>query len=153
MTMPDTDGAGDTATADPSLDRYSGLFASAVNDYLRSELDVRDDLPYWFLNGDVGKAWNWRPGIQGSQGYVDVSQQLTDAMHLNPSLRVFIAAGLYDLATPYFAAVYTVNHLALDRSLAKNIVLRTYPAGHMMYTDRATLRQLNRDAAAFYGNR
>ena len=72
MTMPDTDGAGDTATADPSLDRYSGLFASAINDYLRRELNVRDDLPYWFLNGDVGKAWNWRPGIQGSQGYVDV---------------------------------------------------------------------------------
>ncbi len=85
MTMPDTDGAGDTAGADPSLDRYSGLFASAVNDYLRRELNVRDDLPYWFLNGDVGKAWNWKPGIQGSQGYVDVSQQLTDAMHLNPA--------------------------------------------------------------------
>ncbi|MBN2109202.1 MAG: peptidase S10 [Deltaproteobacteria bacterium] len=153
LTMPDTDGGGDTATADPSLDRYSGLFASAINDYLQRSLNVRDDLPYWFLNGDVGKAWNWRPGIQGSQGYVDVSQQLTDAMHLNPSLRVFIAAGLYDLATPYFAAVYTVNHLALDRSLAKNIVLHTYPAGHMMYTDRATLRQLNLDAAAFYRKR
>lgn len=153
MTMPDTDGAGDTAHADPSLDRYSGLFASAVNDYLRRELNVRDDLPYWFLNGDVGKAWNWRPGIQGSQGYVDVTLQLTDAMHLNPVLRVFIAAGLYDLATPYFAAIYTVNHLALDRTIAENIIMHTYPAGHMMYTEGATLRQLSRDAAAFYGNR
>jgi carboxypeptidase C (cathepsin A) len=153
LTMPDTDGAGDTATADPALDRYSCLFASAVNDYLRRELNVRDDLPYWFLSGDVGKAWNWKTGIQGGQGYVDVTQQLTDAMHLNPSLRVFIATGLYDLATPYFAAVYTVDHLALDRSIAGNISLHTYPAGHMMYTERATLRQLNRDAAAFYRNR
>ena len=153
LTMPDTDGAGDGAAADPSLARYSGLFATAVNDYLRRELNVRDDLPYWFLSGDVGKSWNWRSGIQGGQGYVDVSQQLTDALHLNPNLRVFIAAGLYDLATPYFAAVYTVNHLALDPSLGKNIILRTYPAGHMMYTERATLRQLNRDAAAFYRNR
>ena len=150
LTMPDTDGAGDGAAADPSLARYSGLFATAVNDYLRRELNVRDDLPYWFLSGDVGKSWNWRSGIQGGQGYVDVSQQLTDALHLNPNLRVFIAAGLYDLATPYFAAVYTVNHLALDPSLGKNIILRTYPAGHMMYTERTTLQQLNRDAAAFY---
>lgn len=153
MTMPDTDGAGDSAAADPSLDRYCGLFASAVNDYLRRELNVHDDLPYWFLSGDVGKSWNWRTGIQGGQGYVDVSQQLTDAMHLSPSLRVFIAAGLYDLATPYFAAVYTVNHLALDKSLEKNIIFHTYPAGHMMYTEQATLRQLNRDAAAFYRKR
>jgi carboxypeptidase C (cathepsin A) len=153
MTMPETDAAADTAGADPSLDRYSGLFASAVNDYLRRELNVRDDLPYWYLNGDVGKSWNWRLGIQGSQGYVDVSQQLTDAMHMNPALRVFIAAGLYDLATPYFAAVYTVRHLALDQSIADNISLHTYPAGHMMYTDRTTLRQLNRDAAAFYRKR
>ena len=153
LTMPDTDGAGDSAGADPSFDRFRGPFAAAVNDYLRRELNVRDDLPYWFLNGEVGKSWNWRTGIPGGQGYVDVSQQLTDALHLNPSLRVFIATGLYDLATPYFAAVYTVNHLALDTSLEKNIVLRTYPAGHMMYTERATLRQLNRDAAAFYRNR
>ena len=153
LTMPDTDGAGDTATADPSFDRYSGLFAPAVNDYLRRELNVRDDLPYWFMSGEVGRAWNWRTAIQGGQGYVDVSQQLTDALHLNPGLRVFIATGLYDLATPYFAAVYTVNHLALEKSLEKNINLRTYPAGHMMYTERATLRQLNRDAAAFYGKR
>ncbi len=153
LTMPDTDGTGDGAAADPSLDRYSGLFASAVNDYLRRELNVRDDLPYWYLNGEVGRAWNWRTGIQGGQGYVDVTQQLTDAMHLNPSLRVFIATGLYDLATPYYTAVYTVNHLALDQSLEKNIILHTYPAGHMMYTERATLQQLNRDAAAFYRNR
>jgi carboxypeptidase C (cathepsin A) len=153
LTMPDTDGAGDGAAADPSLDRFRGPFSAAVNDYLRRSLNVRDDLPYWYLNGEVGRAWNWRSGIQGGQGYVDVSQQLTDALHLNPNLRVFMAAGLYDLATPYFAAVYTVNHLALDQSLGKNIILHTYPAGHMMYTDQATLRQLNRDAAAFYRNR
>ena len=153
LTMPDTDGAGDAAAADPSFDRFRGPFSAAVNDYLRRSLNVRDNLPYWFLNGDVGKSWNWRSGIQGGQGYVDVTQQLTDALHLNPHLRVFIAAGLYDLATPYFAAVYTVDHLALDRSLGKNIILHTYPAGHMMYTDRATLQQLNRDAAAFYRNR
>jgi len=150
MVMPDTDSAGDSAGADPAFDRFRAPFAAAINDYLHRELNVSDELPYYYLNGDVGNAWNWRTGMQASQGYVDVTQKLTDALHLNPGLRVFIAAGLYDLATPYFATVYTINHLALDESRAGNIALHTYPAGHMLYTDRAVLRQLSRDAAAFY---
>jgi carboxypeptidase C (cathepsin A) len=153
MVMPDTDGAGDSAGPDPALDRLRAPFAAAINDYLRRELKVPDELPYCYLNGEVVNAWNWRSGMQASQGYVDVTQKLTDALHLNPGLRVFIAAGLYDLATPYFATVYTINHLALDESRAGNIMLHTYPAGHMPYTDRGVLRQLGRDAAAFYRNR
>lgn len=151
MVMPDTDGAGDSAGPDPALDRLRGPFAAAINDYLRRELKLSEEQPYCYLNPEVIQAWSWRTGIEGRQGYVDASQNLTDALHRNPNLRVFIAAGLYDLTTPYFATMYTLNHLDLDESRADTIMLHTYPAGHMMYTDRAVLKQLSRDVAAFYG--
>lgn len=153
MVMPEADAAGDAAGPDPALDRLRGPFAAAINDYLRRELKVRQDLPYDYLSGAVARDWNWRTGLEGGQGYVDVTADLAAALHANPHLRVFVAAGLYDLATPYFATVYAINHLPLDERRAANIELHTYPAGHMPYTDRAVRRQLRRDAAAFYGKR
>ena len=150
VAMPDPDTADDAVLVDPSLELLCGPFASAVNDYLRRDLNVTEDLPYWYLNPDVVAAWNWRTGMQASQGYVDVSQKLADALNMDPSLRVFIAAGLYDLTTPYFGAVYTVNHLQIDAGRAGDVVLRTYPAGHMLYTDASVLRRFTRDVSNFY---
>ena len=70
-------------------------------------------------------------------------------MAVNEHLRVFIAAGRYDLATPYFAADYTVSHMWLDRQKA-NITMKYYEAGHMIYTHQEALRKLYRDVRAFY---
>lgn len=153
MTMSDTDGAGEVASSDPSLERLVGSFAGAMNHYVRTELKFRDDTPYTYLNHAAGRAWNWKSGMQHEQGYVSLSQSLGEAMHMNNHLRVFIAAGYYDLATPYFATRYTVNHLQLDESLKDHVVLRSYHAGHMMYTEHASLQQLTRDVAAFYQGR
>ncbi|MFN2597111.1 MAG: peptidase S10, partial [Pyrinomonadaceae bacterium] len=55
----------------------------------------------------------------------------------------------YDLATPQFAARYTLDHMGLDPSLRNNVTLRYYEAGHMMYIDRPSLAQLKRDVASF----
>jgi carboxypeptidase C (cathepsin A) len=150
MTMPDTDGAGEGASRDPSLERLVGAFAGAINHYVRVDLKFKDDTPYTYLNYAAGRAWDWKSGMQGEQGYVSLSQSLTDALHVNNHLRVFIASGYYDLATPFFAARYTVNHLQLDDTLKDHVRLHYYHAGHMMYTELASLRQLTQDAAAFY---
>ncbi|MCK5058147.1 MAG: peptidase S10, partial [Candidatus Aminicenantes bacterium] len=58
--------------------------------------------------------------------------------------------GYYDLATPYFAAEYTISHLGLAPSLAKNIVFKYYESGHMMYIHRPSLKKLRDDTLAFY---
>ena len=150
MTMPDSDSAGDTAGSDPSLERLAGAFAGAVNDYLRTELKFIDDTPYTYLNYAAGRSWDWKSGMQGSQGYISVSQALTDAIHLNNSFKVFIAAGYFDLATPCFASKYTVDHLGLAKNLRDNVRMHFYPAGHMMYTDLSCLKKLYADIAAFY---
>jgi carboxypeptidase C (cathepsin A) len=70
-------------------------------------------------------------------------------MSQNRDLKVFVAKGYYDLATPYFAAEYTVNHMGLDASLRRNITQAHFEAGHMMYIHKPSLVQLKRDVAEF----
>jgi carboxypeptidase C (cathepsin A) len=147
---PDIDAGGEAGTYDPSMDGLIGIFAGAINHYVRSELKFETELPYRYLNFDIGKEWDWSSAIRGGQGYVNVSQSLSQALHKNKYLQVFVAAGYYDMATPYFATRYTFNHLDLDRSLAGNITMRFYNAGHMMYVDLPSLNELSADVAAFY---
>jgi carboxypeptidase C (cathepsin A) len=64
----------------------------------------------------------------------------------NPDLRVFVGSGLYDVATTFFAAEYNVRRSTMDRS---RVVLRNYPAGHMMYVHHPSLRELARDMREF----
>jgi carboxypeptidase C (cathepsin A) len=60
-----------------------------------------------------------------------------------------VASGYYDLATPYFATEYTLDHMGLDPSLRPSVTKRYYEAGHMMYIDLRSLAELKRDVAAF----
>ena len=73
-------------------------------------------------------------------------------MTTNPYLKVFIANGVYDLATPYCATEYTFNHLGLDPSLRDNVSMAYYPAGHMMYIHRPSLAVLREDLVGFLRN-
>jgi len=150
ITGPDVDTAGATGTYDPSLDRLFGPFAAAANHYVRHDLGFESDVPYRYLNPKVSRHWDWSSAIHGGQGYVNVSRELSDALNRNSHLRVFIACGYYDLATPYFAARYTVNHLDIEHSLRANITMRFYEAGHMMYTRKSSLEKLTGDVARFY---
>ncbi len=104
------------------------------------------DLPYEILSGKVGENWSY---AEHENRYVNVADTLRKAINMNPHLQVFIANGYYDLATPYFATEYTVNHLGLDPSLWANITMAYYEAGHMMYIHLPSLVQLKADLAAF----
>ena len=53
------------------------------------------------------------------------------------------------MATPYFAAEYTMDHLNLDPALKPNIKTAYYEAGHMMYIDLKSLAKLKQDVTAF----
>ncbi|PYS96633.1 MAG: peptidase S10, partial [Acidobacteria bacterium] len=70
----------------------------------------------------------------------------------NPYMHLMVACGYYDLATPYFAAQYTLKHMGLDPSLQSNVTLSYYEAGHMMYIDKNSLAELKRNAANFVQN-
>jgi carboxypeptidase C (cathepsin A) len=64
-------------------------------------------------------------------------------------MRLYIAFGYYDAATPLFAAEYTLNHLRLDPSLREHITRGYFEAGHMMYIQLPSLAKLSREVAAF----
>jgi carboxypeptidase C (cathepsin A) len=78
-----------------------------------------------------------------------VADTLRRAIAQNPALRVYVASGYYDLATPYFATDYTLSHLALDPSLRRNLSVSYYESGHMMYIHRPSLLRLRDELAAF----
>lgn len=141
----DRDSAGESYEFDPSYAAIYGPFTAAINHYIRRELQYENDLTYEILTGRV-RPWNW--GKNG-QGYVNVAETLRNAMNRNPYMQVFVANGYYDLATPYFATRYTMNHLNLEPALRKNIHMAYYEAGHMMYIHKPSLQQFTQDVAAF----
>ena len=81
-------------------------------------------------------------------GYPTTTDELKDALIKNPHMKVLIASGYYDLATPYRAVEHTLAGLALDPSMRKNITIEKYESGHMMYVHGPSLHKLKRDGAA-----
>jgi carboxypeptidase C (cathepsin A) len=142
----DRDQAGEAPEYDPSYAAVQGAYTATLNHYLRHELKYESDLPYEILTGRV-QPWDFG---NAKNRYLNMSGNLRKAMTKNQHLRVFVANGCYDLATPYFATVYTFNHLGLDRSLSSHVSMGFYDAGHMMYVERESHRQLKRDLERFY---
>ncbi|MGF1506496.1 MAG: S10 family peptidase [Anaerolineae bacterium] len=128
----------------PSLMAITPPYTSMLNAYMRQELGYQTDRKYEVLSFDVNQAWAWERGV-----YPDTSEALRDAMMKNRYMKVFIGSGLYDLATPYFAAEYTLAHMRLGPELRDNIQTAEYPAGHMFYIETESLRQLRTDIEAF----
>jgi carboxypeptidase C (cathepsin A) len=143
----DRDAAGENYEFDPSMVAIRGPYTAALNDMMRRHLNFKSDLPYEILTARV-QPWRFE---DHQNAFVDVSETLRKAMSLNPYLQVFVASGYYDLATPYFATRYTFDHLALDESLAGNIHMAYYEAGHMMYIHQPSLRRLTRELGGFIG--
>jgi len=145
----DDDAAGETTDYDPSLVAIMGPYTAAMYDYVRSELKVEDERKYEILSGTVNGKWKWGAEGFGGGGYVNVAEDLRAAMSRNPHLKVMVANGYYDLATPFFATEYTFDHLGLEPALRGNVTLTYYPAGHMMYVHGPSLAALKTDLAAF----
>jgi len=141
----DEDAAGEKPDYDPSLAAIVGPYTATLNEYVRGELKFESDLPYEFLTGRV-RPWNYAPY---ENRYVNVAETLRRAMTQNPFLHVFVGKGYYDLATPFFAADYTVDHLGLDPTLRPHISGGYYEAGHMMYVHHDSLAKLKQDLAQF----
>lgn len=141
----DRSGVSEHPDFDPSLAAIRPPFTTVINDYIRRELGYESDVEYHILRG---LDWGWG---DGASGYADTSDALRDAFAKNPYLHLFVASGYYDLATPYYATLYTVNHMNLDPKVRGNIVMEEYPVGHMVYLEKGALSKLQRDVSAFIG--
>jgi carboxypeptidase C (cathepsin A) len=132
---------------DPSYDVVLGAFAGSMNRYLSDPvgLNFQTDRPYEILGGPGMTPWNF----SATNEYLEVATPLTKALTGNPSLRVFLACGYQDLATPAENMDYSVRHMDLPPALRGNIQWGHYDGGHMMYTNLPSLEKLSADVTAF----
>ena len=140
-----------TPDFDPQSTAISSAYTSAFNTYLREELGYDGTREY--TPSGATRDWNWqRAGGEGffrGAGTPNVGPDLADAIRFNPNLEVLLVNGIYDLATPYFAAVWAMDHLGLPDHLRDNIQRADFAAGHMMYVEQSLLPQWKETLDAF----
>ncbi|MGM1063542.1 S10 family peptidase [Saccharothrix sp. Mg75] len=145
FTGPEVDHGREHFSQDPSYSAILGPYTAALNHYVRAELGYENDLPYEILTGNV-RPWSYKE-FEGV--HVTVADRLAAAMRANPHLKVHVAYGHLDGATPYYAAEHVVAHLRVPAELHANIEHAYYPAGHMMYVHEPSRVQQSKDLAAF----
>jgi carboxypeptidase C (cathepsin A) len=146
LTAPDPTPATDDLSQDPSDSLYYPAYASAFNNYVRQELKFENDMAYRVLAPI--SSWDFMTDGQ-DMGYPDVSGRLREAMLQNPHLRVLVAAGHYDLATPFASVDYQINHMDLGKQVADRITQTYYPSGHMIYQVGTAREKLRADVGQF----
>ena len=149
FTGPDPEGLMDTPFYDPTGSATLPPYTSVFNNYVRTELGYKSDMPYnvfAFQAGSGFSKWEWGSAIQG---FPDTATALREAITKNPYLKVLIMEGYYDLATPFYAADYTIQHLDLPADYRKNISYATYDSGHMVYLHTPSLAKFKRDLVTF----
>ncbi len=137
---------------DPQSSAISSAYVSAFNDYVRTKLDFGQGMTYK-PEIDLWKTWDFShqpPGADSKlPGPTNVMTDLAVAMKTDPQLQVMLNGGYFDLATPFFAAMYEMRHLPIEASLEKNIEMHWYTSGHMVYVHEPDLKQLHANVAAF----
>lgn len=139
------DAVGERLTDDPSISGIRGAYSAAFNHYVRQELGYFNDLPYEVLSRRVN-PWSYKE-FEGQS--VSAADKLSTAMRTNPHLRVHVACGYTDGATPYYAAEHTLAQLEIPDQLRSNLDVKYYDAGHMMYVHEASRVRQSADLAAF----
>jgi carboxypeptidase C (cathepsin A) len=138
------------AEYDPQSSAISSAYVSLFNEYVRKDLKYGEGQTY--LPDALFNGVEWDMKHRGNPIDMNVAPDLAEAMKTNPRLKVMVNGGYYDLATPFFAAIYEEKHLPIPQSLAKNIEYAWYESGHMVYVRDESLKQLHDRVAAFITN-
>ena len=149
------DPLGEQAEYDPQSSSISSAYVSLFNDYVRKTLNYGGDQVYNPLSFAVNGAWDYKhqnPFGQAFPGATNVLPDLAIAMGQNPTMKVMLAGGYFDLATAFYAAKFQMEHLPMDAKLQSNITYGFYPSGHMVYANEASAKALHDDVAKFIEN-
>jgi carboxypeptidase C (cathepsin A) len=140
----------ENAEYDPSFSAVSGAFTAAINSYIRQDLKFNPQQIYQTLPSDVGENWDWKHNARpGAPSNPNVDGDLVDALISNSSLQVQVENGYFDMATPFFATEYTMDHLGLPAELRGHIHFQYYDSGHMIYLNENALPKLKANIASF----
>ncbi len=143
----DLDNAGEGPDNDPSFYGIDGGYTAAFNAYARGDLNFKPDRQYVTIGGV--SDWDWKLGSSAagdSDFYMNVAPYIGRTLRENSGARVFVAAGWYDFATPFFGAEYSLGRMGIP---AERVQFHYYDAGHMMYVRDEDRAKLSRDIRAF----
>ena len=144
----DESAAGETPEFDPSMAAIRPPYTTTFNNYVRAELGYKTGVEYYILGEGITSPWEWGPS-SSRNGFPDTSDDLRQAFSKNRYMKLYVASGYFDLATPYFATEYTLSHMGLDPSQRGNIRTGEYETGHMVYLEAKSLAKLKREVAEF----
>ena len=152
-TGPSLDPLSEGAEYDPQSNAVSSAYATAINQYLRSELKYGKNQTY--KPSAYGEGFNWDlrhhapngPPASEVEGGLNVMPDLAHAMKMNPKMKVLVVGGYYDLATPFYEGIYEMHHLPMPSELQKNISYQYYESGHMVYVSEPVLHKFHDDVA------
>ncbi len=142
----------ETSEYDPQSAAISSAYISLFNNYVRDVLKFGKDKTYRPSGRGHMTPWDFKhrqPGRRSSRGASNVMPDLAAAMKYNPHLKIMLNSGYFDLATPYFAAEYTMHHLPIPNKLQKNIEYHYYMSGHMVYVHPESLKKIHDNTAVF----
>jgi carboxypeptidase C (cathepsin A) len=153
---PDLNPLSEEAEYDPQSNAISSAYTTAINRYMRTELKYGNNQTYKpSAYGDGNFQWDLRhqapggPSAQQGESGTNVIPDLATTMKGNPKMKVLVAGGYYDLATPFFEGMYEMHHLPIPQNLQANISYHYYEAGHMVYVNEGVLKKFHDDVASF----
>jgi carboxypeptidase C (cathepsin A) len=133
---------------DPASAAIMPPYTSVFYNYLRNDLGYKTDTPYKVFAFDESAFQKWEWG-NAAEGFPSTAGGLRSAMIKNPYLKILVMEGHYDLATPFAAADWTMDHLNLSPKYRESVSYATYEAGHMVYVDRAEHAKMKKDLVDF----
>lgn len=145
---------GEFAKYDPQSAQISPAYVAAFMHYYHNELKFGKGKTYKATNYKIGQDWDFKHAPPGGGGYKmpgwpNTSLDLAHAMGYNPNLQVLVLNGYFDLATPFFATEYTMDHMGLDKKLQPHIHMKYFESGHMMYVHPDSLKKFKSDIGGF----
>jgi len=150
FTGPSMDPLSETPDYDPQSAAISSAYVSALNDYMQNTLKFETDKPYY---PEKFHKWDWKhvnpTNGQTWPGLPNVAVDLAAAMKYNPDLQVLVNNGYFDLATPYYGTIYTMEHLPIEKDLQDHVRMAYYDSGHMVYAHVPSLKKLHDNTAQF----
>ncbi len=142
---------GEYARVDPQSSAITPAFTAVFMDYYYNDLKVDKKYSYHTsAYGAEGFHWDMKHAKSGGEGTPpNTAVDLSEAMSRNPNLKILVFNGYFDLATPFYGTEYTFDHMGLEPKIRKNIIMKYYNAGHMMYIEPGSAVSFKKNVADF----